>query len=935
MNTTLIALTALVLALPLLRRMVERRFDPLEPLVVFAVCWGVMFVARPAAEVLRGELVYVRLTRIIHLGGAFTEALALGLAGAVAFTVVYEIGIGQRLAARLPSPPTRFSTRRTVVATLGLATIAGLALALFVVRAGVTNRSGLQQFLAGRSLELTEVQKGATFLAQTSLALVPATLALVAVAWNRRSLALWALVPVLLALVLLRAVPVGSRMMLLPFAGGLVVYFYLARRRRPSLLQLVAVAVVGLVASHVLLRTRGAQLHAPLTIAEALSEAITDPGSVLAPLTSGGDTEMAPALAAVLQVVPEKIPFTYGAATVGDLLVRPIPRALWAGKPLPPREKLIDALWPEEYWNHVANPEFSVLLTFYLDFGVVGVILGLAAYGILARAAFEYLRRHPASTAVQLLYSLGLPFLVIALRDSPVDTINRAAFMWLPMLGILRVARLEPASRGSRRIPMRALRTGLAVVIVALASGAVAASTALPAPRSCMLPLAEPRPPSAFRKKVFAHYFSPFPISVDNQDPAADAYSRLVTPEGELGKYREAGGYIRERPLPRPPRPETDWRARDMEEEVRRATAIGLDGFAFDILGTSGPTWERLKLLLAAAHRVAPDFRILLMPDMNGELKEHPDHLVPTLEALATHPAVLHHPDGRLVVSPFNAAAQSAGWWSEQLAALRKRGIGIALVPLFLNWRNSAAEFTGISAGLSAWGPRTPSRARTLAADATEARQRAGFWMAPVAPQDFRPKNLFFWEAGASQLFRLMWEGAIQGDADWVHLITWNDYSEGTEIAPSTGIGYAFHDLTAYYAAWFKTGHAPTLPRDILYYFHRVHPAVPLRPGRLQPKGFTSMGPDSPRDEVELLAFLRTPGTLEVTLGGRTYRHAAAAGMTSFRVPLAPGRPRFALIRDGRRVLSMTSAWDISTNYAYQDLLYRAGCTDERDAPAP
>jgi hypothetical protein len=234
----------------------------------------------------------------------------------------------------------------------------------------------------------------------------------------------------------------------------------------------------------------------------------------------------------------------------------------------------------------------------------------------------------------------------------------------------------------------------------------------------------------------------------------------------------------------------------------------------------------------------------------------------------------------------------------------------------------------GLSDGISWWGARTPERAAQLADDARDARRRGKLWMAPVAPQDFRPKSGFFFEAGASASFRNAFESAITGGADWVHLITWNDYSEATEIAPSTGIGYAFADLSAYYTAWFKAGRPPHVPYDILYYFHRTQPAVGTHAGSQQVKAIVPFGPEAPRDEIELLALLTTPGELEISVDGETRRQAAPAGMTSFRVPLAPGRPHFALRRDGRAVLTMESDWVIATDYRYQDLLYRAGCTD-------
>src|SRR5580704_5180164 len=55
-------------------------------------------------------------------------------------------------------------------------------------------------------------------------------------------------------------------------------------------------------------------------------------------------------------------------------------------------------------------------------------------------------------------------------------------------------------------------------------------------------------------KKVFAHYMTQFPISLDNQDPTDDKYVRsFFDPNGEQGKHRPQGGFLRERPIPRAP----------------------------------------------------------------------------------------------------------------------------------------------------------------------------------------------------------------------------------------------------------------------------------------------------------------------------------------------------------------------------------------------
>ena len=198
-------------------------------------------------------------------------------------------------------------------------------------------------------------------------------------------------------------------------------------------------------------------------------------------------------------------------------------------------------------------------------------------------------------------------------------------------------------------------------------------------------------------------------------------------------------------------------------------------------------------------------------------------------------------------------------------------------------------------------------------------------WMAPVSPQDFRPYSFEYWEAGNSENFRVMWENAIQGGADWVQLITWNDYSEHTAIAPSACTQSGFYELAAYYVVQFKTGQPPALTRDGLYYFYRRHStaAQPARQSKLiMPK---TEPLDPPRDEIELLAMLTAPGELEIEINGRIERREAASGMTSFRVPLCEGWPIFRLRRAGQAVIVLPGALQISDRIDYQDFLYHAG----------
>ncbi|MCY1062699.1 glycoside hydrolase family 71 protein [Nannocystis sp. SCPEA4] len=435
-------------------------------------------------------------------------------------------------------------------------------------------------------------------------------------------------------------------------------------------------------------------------------------------------------------------------------------------------------------------------------------------------------------------------------------------------------------------------------------------------------------------KKVFAHYFSPYPLSLDNKDPAEDYYAKnYLRPEGENGKFAYCGGFIKERPLPQPPRPQdVDYELANFEQEVRRAVALGLDGFTYDILNTSGTHWDRLLKLLDASSNADPDFRIVLMPDMTstyeGSDMEAQVAFVASIAEVAAHPAVFRAEGGELLLAPFAADKRSPAWWASTIDALAAEGIDAVLWPVFVSpWSAATTSFQAELplVGTSSWGPATVSGATGYASNAEQAHALGVKWMSPVRPQDSRPKDLIFSEAGNTQTMRLLWDAAVDGDAEWVQLITWNDYSEASEVSPSSGTQWALFDLTAYYVTWFKTGQQPPIVRDALYYSHRLQATTAMPDLSQQESVYEAVNGGEPLDEIELLAFLTAPATLEIEVGGEVQTTAAEAGIQSFRVPLVEGTPSFRVVRDGETVAEAVSAFSIDNTIVYQDMLYRSG----------
>src|SRR5262249_14152107 len=140
------------------------------------------------------------------------------------------------------------------------------------------------------------------------------------------------------------------------------------------------------------------------------------------------------------------------------------------------------------------------------------------------------------------------------------------------------------------------------------------------------------------KKKVFAHYFYPFPLSIDNKPASDDYYNKqYLDRNGEKGKSAALGGYLRQRPLP--VNPSSNPHLNNMQTEGRMAIARGITGFTVDVMsGKEADENSHLKTLLAAADAVDKRFKIVVMPDISA-LKGDSNSVVKIIAAVAQSPA--------------------------------------------------------------------------------------------------------------------------------------------------------------------------------------------------------------------------------------------------------------------------------------------------------
>jgi hypothetical protein len=372
-----------------------------------------------------------------------------------------------------------------------------------------------------------------------------------------------------------------------------------------------------------------------------------------------------------------------------------------------------------------------------------------------------------------------------------------------------------------------------------------------------------------------------------------------------------------------------------MEGEVRAAIARGITGFTFNAMAATDATnsTSDLHLMLAAAHAVDSRFKIVVMPDITT-LHTDAAAVEQIITAVAASPAAYRLSDGRLVVSPFDAGLNTVAWWQSVINELTSKGIHIALVPTFVGWTAVADAFAPISYGFSDWGAATAYGSGEMEGDPTIVHSTYNkIFMMSVDPQQYRPKDFIYWEAGNSAAFRAGWISAIHGDADWVQLVTWNDFSESSVIEPMTdatlqrNIGTGFYNLTGYFARWYLTGQEPAVTHDVLYYFYRRETVTAAASGQIK---LSTVYQGVAENDIEVLAFLTGPGVVKITIGSKTYtENATHAGIWSFKVPSQPGIPLFTLSRGGTDVFSFHGGVQIygpsGLPSTVQDLTYWSG----------
>ncbi len=375
----------------------------------------------------------------------------------------------------------------------------------------------------------------------------------------------------------------------------------------------------------------------------------------------------------------------------------------------------------------------------------------------------------------------------------------------------------------------------------------------------------------------------------------------------------------------------------DFQRDIEDAAAVGIDGFALNIGDWTGnPLYKTFTdLMFRAAQNTGPRFKLFFSADQLGA-QDAADMLL----SYRNHPNYLHV-GNRPVLSSFGG---DSAWGRDVRRIIRERGrTDVFLAPFFFAMHESPSllDITALTwrhrdlDGFFAFGAAAPyaDLARTIRREAAAWSAGGQLFIAGIAPY-YRGLGINYrvFESDGYVGFVEQWRAAIEAGADWVELVTWNDWGESTYVAPvdhaSTALvdGHpwgglpthrGFLELCRYLIAWFKTGKPPPVTQDQVFLAYRLHPAkaegsrLPLAKSGDRP-----LGADVLKDRVHALTLLSKPATAELRVGGEVTRQDMPAGLGMMSAPLQPGTVEITLSRGATGLGSLTGRLPIGDDGA-------------------
>ena len=380
--------------------------------------------------------------------------------------------------------------------------------------------------------------------------------------------------------------------------------------------------------------------------------------------------------------------------------------------------------------------------------------------------------------------------------------------------------------------------------------------------------------------------------------------------------------------------------------EIMLAQRYGIDGFALNCGEWKKPQNGKFiatryitnaDRIFQAAKELSPDFKLFMSPDFAGDdITNFAElNVCDMFTRYYQHPNLFRN-HGKAVLSGYAGTVEQ---YAKPAEKLRREGYDVLLVPhpshnyhpmalsmeSTLSLFKTGSQFDGIFR-FSCDGTvkdiidtNATARRATLFADK--------IFMAGAVPA-YNSPNLRDFRGMAG--YCSIWEGIINDQADWVEIVTWNDYQEDSNLMPyrwKAGYGNAalnknlynrdesYLDVTAYFADSFRNGVRPEITQDKIYFTYRTRSKNMTQVWDEKEKKWADIRfcswpydqlHDDVQDAVYVTAFLTAEAELTVLQGNDRRIFKMAKGISSCEAPLLPGAPQFILTRKEQELINVS-----------------------------
>lgn len=370
-------------------------------------------------------------------------------------------------------------------------------------------------------------------------------------------------------------------------------------------------------------------------------------------------------------------------------------------------------------------------------------------------------------------------------------------------------------------------------------------------------------------------------------------------------------------------------RTADYAAEISMARDALIDGFVLNI-----GAWEkepgyrfRTDLMFSAADADKRGFKLFISADNATDLSA--EEVVAIVERYHNRPSYFRY-GGKTVLSTFGG---TLSWRKEIRSRLAEKGIEIFFVPNIREveslpklpgaWIETPNTFVlsmiaqenrdidGYFYFGAAGNFEDVSNSSRIASQIFKARKL--IYMAPVSPayKGNGPNNRVFEYEGLRGMIA-QWNAAISAKADWVEIVTWNDWGESSYVRLFGGPQHeaiwngnwgslpahdAFLMLSKYYIEWFKTGRQPKVNGKRVYIVARGEDSYNCIFRRETPGKTCPQGSETLRKDIYLVAEVDTPARITLTVDGSNLDASINAGVSSLSMAVekAPSKISVAL----------------------------------------